>query len=144
MDREAVAKMYGVSVEDINRVCYAVKQLHKRQPSSTMTLREYLELARSSGITLEQIGKRRGQFHLARCNDVGGYSVGNCRFVPQEVNQHERKEGYQKLPEFRALASRIAMNRKKQLCSGCNREFTPAMMKRWHGANCRSVLQGVA
>lgn len=83
------------------------------------------------------IGLRRGQYSLARVGDVGGYHAANCRFLPIEQNVAERKEGYQKAPQFRALMSKIALARKKVCCEHCGKETQKGMFVRWHGDNCK-------
>ena len=54
-----------------------------------MTGPEMIQLLDDAGITVYDIGIGPGKWVLARYNDRGGYRVGNCRFVPWEVNKAE-------------------------------------------------------
>lgn len=137
IDRIALAKKYNWEVQEIYRARDAWRKLYFRQPKSEITFQDYLDLIVQSGLRPAKIGKRKGQFHLARYNDIGAYSLNNCRFIPQEENQRERKEGYQRKPEFRALASEIALRRKRTECSHCGKAVTPGMYARWHGDMCK-------
>lgn len=137
IDRSAIAHMYGWDLEDVYKCAQSFKALYRRQPESTITFREYLDLMRDSGLTPAMVGKRKGQFHLARYNDEGAYELGNCRFVDQLVNQLERK-AFRFTAEYRQRASLAARRRPQVLCA-CGGSFSPGMYGRWHGANCRDT-----
>ena len=53
-----------------------------------LTFDEYAGLVRDAGIKSSAIGVVG--WHLARHGDVGPYAVGNCRFVPWQVNMAEQ------------------------------------------------------
>ena len=55
-----------------------------------LELRDIHWLLYCAGIRIEQIGKGRGQYALARIGDTGPYAIGNCRFVTMEENIKER------------------------------------------------------
>lgn len=61
----------------------------KRGIPCSLTLEEYKKLMQDAGITLDQIGSKKGQFGLARFGDIGGYSLNNCRFITTSENQRE-------------------------------------------------------
>lgn len=54
----------------------------------SLTFDEYAGLLRDAGIKSSAIGVTG--YHLARYGDVGPYAVGNCRFVPWQVNMAEQ------------------------------------------------------
>ena len=60
----------------------------KRGLPCKLTYAEYVQLLRDAGIKSSDVGTIG--YHLARYGDVGGYEVGNCRFVPYKVNSDER------------------------------------------------------
>lgn len=53
-----------------------------------LTFDQYAGLVREAGIKSSDIGP--GGYHLSRYKDRGDYEVGNCRFVPYQVNMDER------------------------------------------------------
>lgn len=138
VDRRALAREYGWSVDEIYRAKDSWRAMHKRQPASTLTFRQYLDMMRASGLRPRRVGLRAGQYHLARPGDRGAYDLGNCRFVPQEVNQGERNEGYQRRPEVRERARLSALGREKKSCPHCGARCSPGMFARWHGGACRA------
>jgi hypothetical protein len=137
IDRIALAQSYGWEVSEIYRARDAWRKLYVRQPASDLSFDAYLGMIVEAGLRPNMVGKRRGQFHLARYKDEGSYSIGNCRFIPQEQNQQERKEGYQRVPEFRALLSKLAYARTRKKCPHCEKHFSPGMFSRWHGDKCK-------
>lgn len=141
IDRVALAQSFGWEVTEIYRARDAWRKLYVRQPTSDLTFEDYLDMMVSAGLRPSMVGKRRGQFHLARYNDEGGYSVTTCRFIPQEQNQKERKEGYQRDPNFRALISKLALTRPRKKCQYCGKSSTPGMFGRWHGDQCKERVK---
>lgn len=137
IDRVSLAQSFGWEVDEIYRARDAWRKLYVRQPESNLTFEEYLDMMVASGLRPSKVGKRRGQFHLARYNDEGAYSITTCRFIPQEQNQKERKEGYQSDPDFRALISKIALARTRKECPYCGKSISPGMFGRWHGDKCK-------
>lgn len=138
LDRVALAASLGWSVAEVYKARDAWRKLYVRQPESTLSFGQYIDMILSAGLRPLQIGLRRGQWHLARPEDSGSYAIGNCRFVPQEVNQRERKEGYQTRPEFRLKARQAALARPRRACPHCGVDASPGMFARWHGAKCRT------
>lgn len=138
IDREKTASLYGWTVREIYDSAQAFKALYRRQPASTITFREYLDLLKSSGLRPDDVALSGG-FHLSRLNDEGAYSIGNCRFIPGAENVSERREGYQGKPEFRSAMSVIAKTRQRLTCTNCGKDFSPGMFARWHGALCRAI-----
>ena len=142
INRIALAASYGWTVKEIYRANDAWRQMYARQSASDITFTEYLNTMRDAGLRPDQVGLRRGQYHLARFNDAGAYTKGNCRFIPQYDNQKERREGYQSRPEFRRLMSDIALTRPRHTCKCCGKQVTAGMLARWHNDKCK--IQGVA
>jgi hypothetical protein len=137
INRIQIANEKGWTIQEVYKARDAWRKLYARQPLSTITFDEYINMIQDAGLRPSMIGLRRGQYHLARFNDSGAYSPGNCRFIPQEQNQHERKEGYQRDPDFRKLMAEIALRRQRITCQHCNKEATPGMFARWHGDKCK-------
>lgn len=55
-----------------------------------------------AGITMDDVGRRRDQYQLARYDDLGDYAYGNCRFITQDQNRKESTlspEGRKRLSE---------------------------------------------
>ena len=127
IDRVSLAQQRGWAVSEIYRAKDAWRKLYVRQPQSDLTFDAYLDMQAAAGLRPSMIGLRRGQYHLARYDDSGSYTKDNCRFIPQEENQRERKEGYQSKPEFRALVSKLALQRKRTECPQCGKSVTPGM-----------------
>jgi len=137
IDRISLAQQRGWGVPEIYRAKDAWRKLYVRQPESDLTFDVYLDMQAAAGLRPSMVGLRRGQYHLARYNDSGSYTKDNCRFIPQEENQRERKEGYQNKPEFRALISKLALQRERTKCPYCGKSATPGMYARWHGDKCK-------
>lgn len=55
-----------------------------------LTGSEMITLFDEAGIDPEDIGKGSNKYQLARYNDSGDYQVGNCRFITQRENIHEK------------------------------------------------------
>ena len=53
-----------------------------------LTFAEFIGLMRAAAIKSSALGVRG--YHLARYGDAGPYVVGNCRFVPWNVNAREK------------------------------------------------------
>ena len=51
------------------------------------------QLLDDAGITIDQIGNKRGCYVLGRYNDEGEYTMGNCRFITQAQNNAEARTG---------------------------------------------------
>lgn len=56
-----------------------------------MSMKDLDTLLEEAGIEYEQIGQRKGQYHLARYGDTGPYEIGNCRFILGADNIRESK-----------------------------------------------------
>lgn len=50
---------------------------------------DYVKLLNEAGITYLDVGNKG--YHLARYNDMGPYSIGNCRFIFYKENMKEKK-----------------------------------------------------
>ena len=46
-------------------------------------------LLEQAGITMDDVGRGKGAYCLARKNDIGHYSLENARFITQEENGYE-------------------------------------------------------
>lgn len=139
IDRKKIAQEQNWTLKEVYKAVDCWRKAKKRQPFSTITFLQYVDLVKNSGLRPDNIGLKKGQYHLARYNDTGSYDLNNCRFIPQEQNQKERKEGYQKKPDFRQKASVIALNRTKVVCNYCQKSMTQQMFSRWHGDKCKKL-----
>lgn len=137
LNRVELAAKRGWTTAEVYKAIDAWRKLYKRQPKSTLTLVQYFDKLQEAGLRPSMLGLRRGKYSLARYNDLGPYTVDNCRFIPIEENVAERKEGYQKDPKFRQRMSVIALARPRFDCPHCEKKATPAMFSRWHGDNCK-------
>lgn len=140
-NRIEIAENFGWSVREVYKAIDCWRCLYKRQPESSITLDEYLSMMMENGLRPDMIGLNRGKYSLARFNDLGAYSVANCRFIKIEDNISERKEGYQLNPEFRRKMSEIALKRDRVQCVNCGGSFTKGMHTRWHGENCKKIVE---
>ena len=48
------------------------------------------QLLDEAGITIDLVGRKRGQYVLGRFNDLGNYELGNCRFITGTQNSIEQ------------------------------------------------------
>jgi hypothetical protein len=58
------------------------------------------QLLDEAGITIEQVGNKRGCYVLGRYNDAGEYTMGNCRFITQGQNNSERDRTNDRVPVY--------------------------------------------
>lgn len=79
-----------------------------------LTLIDYIDKLQEAGITIHQVGKEKGKYHLARkCSKTGkvdgnlSYSVSTCRFIPQQDNLRERNNDYMLTEEYRSNMSKV-------------------------------------
>lgn len=56
-----------------------------------LTYDEFAQLVRDANLISSNLGYTGDNYVLARYKDSGGYEVGNCRFITQLENAHERK-----------------------------------------------------
>lgn len=138
LDRVKIAKDRNWTVREVYKAIDCWRAMKKRQPESSMSIEEYLDLISASGLRPDMIGLRRGKYSIARFNDLGAYDLDNCRFILIEDNVAERKEGYQKHPEFRVKMSIISKARKRIACGHCGKIATKQMFARWHGNKCKA------
>ena len=141
IDRAAVARLYGFSEEEIDDCAWRLKAMYVRQPESTITLEQYLDMMRYAGLRPSQIGKEMGKYQFARYGDRGVYSAENARFIPAIENQRERDMGYMKNEKTREKLRESALTRERRKCGACKRLFSPGMFSRWHGDRCRFSIQ---
>jgi hypothetical protein len=80
-----------------------------------LTYKELTHLAEEAGIDGSQIGTAAESYCLARHDDLGDYTVDNCRFITQSQNSKERDPAYQKTPEHRKKLSDGQLARFKRL-----------------------------
>ena len=105
-----------IEIEGMNE--YKSKYTQKKANSKSQNIPfflnffEYIKLVKQAGIkSPNQIGLKRDQFQLARYNDIGPYSLGNCRFITQLENQKERNEHFDVSSHFKTQ-SRVRINNK--------------------------------
>lgn len=56
-----------------------------------LTFEQYCSLVKEAGLVSSQLGFTGDMYVLARYNDEGNYTYGNCRFIKQLHNARERK-----------------------------------------------------
>lgn len=93
----AVCSTRGYPEEDASEWYrkYVVQRSHAQQRGigRDLTFDQYLALAKESGLEKpDQVGRGDDCFHLARIEDEGNYTLGNCRFIPAFHNRHEAVE----------------------------------------------------
>lgn len=138
IDRAALAAALGWTSAEIYQARDAWRQLHRRQPGSTLTFERYIDMMTEAALRPSMIGLHAGQYNLARYGDQGAYTEGNCRFIKREANDAERSFAFIATPEFRRAASIAALKRARLPCPNCGRSFTAGMLSRWHGDRCRA------
>ena len=57
----------------------------------TLSTLDIANLLEEAGISVSQLGRNKGCYHLARHGDTGNYEIGNCRFLPMSENIKEQK-----------------------------------------------------
>ena len=62
----------------------------RSQAECHLTLDDLQYLLLEANITIDDVGRCRGEYHLARYNDRGPYAIGNCRFITHLENQREK------------------------------------------------------
>lgn len=73
-----------------------------------LSFREWIEIWTQSG-KLDQRGRRRGQYVMARLKDRGPYKVGNVQIITNAENIRDAHEGTRHSAESIAKMSRAAM-----------------------------------
>ena len=77
---------------------------------------DVISLLNEAGITPDNIGVHRGQYHLSRYGDKGRYVYGNCRFITMEENLSERVAvggNYKRTQEHKDALSKAMRERHK-------------------------------
>jgi hypothetical protein len=119
-----------------------------------MTLQQFADEWDQSG-QWHLRGTKKGQYCMARHNDIGHYEVGNVRIILNSENTSEALKGKPKSAEACAKMSaaqqgkpkseehkaKLSKPKPKTQCAHCGTWVAPAMMKRWHGDNCKKRPQ---
>lgn len=108
----------------------------------SLSFEDYKDLAAQAGITEpSQIGRISGKYQMARIGDIGGYELGNCRFVLKEQNDKEALEngcyehisglrkGKTKTEDSGRLTTSIKLSFKYELVSPIGEVFTGENLK---------------
>jgi hypothetical protein len=83
----------------------------RRKVKCSLTLSQYVKLVIKAGLTHpNQIGRKKGQYQMARDGDTGDYEWGNCRFITIEENQVEREENGGTEAQIEKLTGRTKEN----------------------------------
>ena len=113
---------------------------------------EWLQIWLESG-HLNERGCRKGQFVMARKNDIGHYEVGNVEIKLSSENNKEKtftdeyraklsaaKKGRKQTEETRAKISASMKRRKRQklTCPHCGTTCAVNTFYRYHGDNCKT------
>lgn len=75
---------YFLAANAVNKVDRNGNPVERR-----ISKQEIQMLLDEAGITIDDIGRERGTYQLARHNDLGHYELGNCRFILCEENRAE-------------------------------------------------------
>lgn len=67
--------------------CYNAK---KEGLKCELTFEEYIRLVNDAGLKSSDLGFTGKKYVLARIGDTGNYKFGNCRFITQKENVHEK------------------------------------------------------
>ena len=54
-----------------------------------LSVDDMVHLLDEAGITIDDVGQESGKYVLGRWNDVGDYTVDNCRFITKSENSQE-------------------------------------------------------
>ena len=148
IDMEEVDKAYNKQIENCR---YKVDALGN-PVEMKMTLQQYHDIWDQSG-QWHLRGYRKGQYCMARHNDIGHYEVGNVKIILQSENTSEAHKGKPKpgtsaakkgIPRSEATKAKISASKTgkpspktKTQCVHCGTWASPSNMKRWHGDNCK-------
>lgn len=78
-----------------------------------LTYDEFAQLVRDANLISSNLGYTRDNYVLARYGDSGGYEVGNCRFITQLENAHERKLTSKMIENSKKSARAMSENNKR-------------------------------
>ena len=70
-------------------IAYWKRQKGTKQDKWQLTARDVAQLLEEAGILVYQIGRYKGNYHMARHGDKGIYEMGNCRFLSCTENIQE-------------------------------------------------------
>lgn len=70
----------------VNKKCNAKKE----GIECKLTYDEYCALVKKAGLVSSQLGFTGENYVLGRYNDIGNYTINNCRFITQKENCDEK------------------------------------------------------
>lgn len=96
-ERRRVLESLEFDVEDLDQwqTKYAnlIRSARLKGHEVELTFAQYMQKVKDRKIgSPSEIGRARDQYQMARYNDVGNYTVDNCRYVKQRVNGREQTE----------------------------------------------------
>lgn len=114
-----------------------------------LTFDQWLDIWLESG-KLVMRGLRKGQYCMARKQDLGHYEIGNVFIQLASENARDAKlgrpglkgrvsptKGMTQSDESNALRSKAKLRQPKRPCPHCKRNFDPASLGRHHGDRCK-------
>lgn len=81
----------------------------------SLSFEQYCNLLKEAGIVSSQLGFSGEGYVLARLNDSGDYTLGNCRFITQLENAKERKVSDKSREASRQNAIKMNSDRPKDI-----------------------------
>lgn len=158
-----VTRKEELTAEELNhmRSKYNIKtKFTKRRKDRTglqlemkLTFDEWLAIWLESGKLL-QMGRRKGQYCMARKNDLGHYQIGNVYIQLTSENARDAKlgrpglkgrvsptKGMKQSEETKAKHRAAKLAQPKKACPHCSKDFEPAAYGRYHGDKCKIQRQ---
>lgn len=121
-----------------------------------LTFDQWLDIWLASGKLL-QMGRRKGQYCMARKDDLGHYEVGNVFIQLTSENARDAKLGrpssikgrvsptkgmrQSKEANEKRRTAKLALTKKP--CPHCAKAFDPAAFGRYHGSRCKLAQASV-
>jgi hypothetical protein len=97
-DYNASAINLNITEEQLRKIVERIKGMYGREPSSSITVIQYVQKLRESGIRLDDVGIGKGKYQAGRKDHTLPYTVDNFNFILQEENLAERDERMSEKP----------------------------------------------
>lgn len=88
-----------------------------------LSFSDYCRLVFDTGLKSSQLGFSGEYYVLARYNDEGPYKIGNCRFVTQLENSHEKKNYHKNIRFCKSCGKQLSRQTTNGYCFSCYNEF---------------------
>lgn len=97
-DHVAAAIQLNLSTKNYNKLLHIVKAMYNRQPDSTITIIDYLQMLNDANLTIDDIGCNKIQ--ASRDNDQGGYHYNQFKFIHHTENKKIRDRRLMEIGNF--------------------------------------------